>query len=419
MSFPPPPGFQQPSRPSSTRSQPPHGSLPPRPPSASYPPSGSPGASGNAQRSPNYNSFTGFQPRSLAANQPYCSHSPATSAPYSSGGGYSAPAASYSSGYQHPQNQYQQPPQLYQPQTSTYYSQQQYGNGNYGQSSVAQRSQYPLGQDQGTYGYGSGGSTLARHGDPTIDPETEAQIAQWQSAYMSKEESNQTVGGNNKTGPGRREDASSATGANTGPLGNAQRLHDGSATSTPPSGVQTTSATPLPGQHNIPAQAGPGKTVVRSGGGQSWTDSTLLEWDPAHFRLFCGNLAGEVTDDSLLKAFSKYPSVQKARVIRDKRTEKSKGYGFVSFSDGEDYFRAAREMQGKYIGSHPVLLRRAMTEIRPVVAGKGGAKGQKKGNNAPGGGIGGGKTTKAGGKAADGGVQKKQAKTKGGLRVLG
>ncbi|EER23860.1 RNA recognition motif containing protein [Coccidioides posadasii C735 delta SOWgp] len=424
MSFPPPPGLQQPPRPSSAQPQP-HSSLPPRPPSNPYTAPGTSGPSSNAQRPQSHNAFTRFQPRSVAASQPYRPHSPATAAPYSSSGSYPAQIASYNPSYQYSQTQYQQSPQLYQQQTSTYYrqqhqqhQQQQYGGSNYGQSSVSQRNQYP-GQDQGPYGYGSGGRGVGRHGDTTMDPETEAQIAQWQSAYMSKDESNQIAASNGKAGLGRRDDASSATGANTGPLGNIQRLQDGSTASTPPSVAQTTSTTPIPGQPNAPNQPGPGKTVMRSGGGQTWTDSTLLEWDPAHFRLFCGNLAGEVTDDSLLKAFSKYPSVQKARVIRDKRTEKSKGYGFVSFSDGEDYFRAAREMQGKYIGSHPVLLRRAMTEIRPVVVGKGGAKGHKKGGNASGSGAGGGKASKAGGKAPDGGIQKKQAKTKGGLRVLG
>jgi RNA recognition motif-containing protein len=115
-----------------------------------------------------------------------------------------------------------------------------------------------------------------------------------------------------------------------------------------------------------------------------------------------------VTDDSLLKAFSKYPSVQKARVIRDKRTTKSKGFGFVSFSDGEEYFQAARDMQGKYIGSHPVLLRRSTTEIRPITqGGKNGGKGGKGGKGA------------GGNKVQGGGIQKKPAKTKGGLRVLG
>ncbi|EEP76238.1 potential RNA binding protein [Uncinocarpus reesii 1704] len=414
MSFPPPPGFQQTPRPSSTQPHP-HSSLPPRPPSASYAPSGAAGTPGNPQRPSDYNAFTRFQPRSVAATQSYRPNSPAASIPYTPSGGYSAPTPPHNTGYQYPPTQYQQPSHPYQQQQQqhdNYYPQQQYGSSNYNQSSGSHRNQYNAGQDQGAYGFGGANRGIARHGDSGMDPETEAQIAQWQSAYMSKDESNQTVGG--KAGAGRRDDASSATGANTGPLGNVQRLHDASTISAPPSGVQTASTTPVAG----PNQPGPHKTVVRSGGGQTWTDPTLLEWDPAHFRLFCGNLAGEVTDDSLLKAFSKYPSVQKARVVRDKRTEKSKGYGFVSFSDGDDYFRAAREMQGKYIGSHPVLLRRAMTEIRPVVAGKGGAKGNKKGGNAAGG-AGGGKSLKPGGKAAGGGVQKKQAKTKGGLRVLG
>ncbi len=152
------------------------------------------------------------------------------------------------------------------------------------------------------------------------------------------------------------------------------------------------------------------KTVVRSGGGQTWQDQSLLEWDPAHFRIFVGNLAGEVTDESLLKAFSRYPSVQKARVVRDKRTTKSKGYGFVSFSDGEEYFQAARDMQGKYIGSHPVLLKKSTTEIRPTVPSD--KRGGKYGKGGKGGGKDGGAKTGAG-------VMKKQSKTKGGLRVLG
>ena len=83
-----------------------------------------------------------------------------------------------------------------------------------------------------------------------------------------------------------------------------------------------------------------GAFEAREGFSRLPADSSLLEWDPAHFRLFVGNLAGEVTDDTLHKAFSRWPSVQKARVIRDKRTTKSKGYGFVSFSDGDEFFQA-------------------------------------------------------------------------------
>jgi RNA recognition motif-containing protein len=73
------------------------------------------------------------------------------------------------------------------------------------------------------------------------------------------------------------------------------------------------------------------KRFVRTGGGQVWEDPSLAEWDPNDFRIFCGDLGNEVSDELLAKAFRKYPSFQKAKVVRDTRTNKPKGYGFVSF----------------------------------------------------------------------------------------
>ncbi|KAG4300984.1 hypothetical protein PCANB_002683 [Pneumocystis canis] len=107
-------------------------------------------------------------------------------------------------------------------------------------------------------------------------------------------------------------------------------------------------------------------TVLREGGGTVWEDPSLLDWNPAHFRLFAGDLGGEVSDETLFKAFQHYRSLSKAKVIRDKRTGKSKGYGFVAFKDPDEFVRAWREMNGKYIGSHPVKLRKANTEIKAV-----------------------------------------------------
>lgn len=101
------------------------------------------------------------------------------------------------------------------------------------------------------------------------------------------------------------------------------------------------------------------KTVLRSAGGQTWEDDSLLEWDPNDFRLFCGDLGNEVTDDLLGKAFQKYKSFIKARVVRDKRSQKTKGYGFVSFKDPVDFVKAMKEMNGKYIGNRPVKLRKS------------------------------------------------------------
>lgn len=108
------------------------------------------------------------------------------------------------------------------------------------------------------------------------------------------------------------------------------------------------------------------KTVLREGGGKVWEDPTLLEWDPSHFRLYCGNLGGEINDETLLHAFSAYKSVVKARVVRDKKTTKSKGFGFVSFVEPDDMLNAWRDLNGKYIGSHPVKLTKAETVVKPT-----------------------------------------------------
>lgn len=83
-------------------------------------------------------------------------------------------------------------------------------------------------------------------------------------------------------------------------------------------------------------------------GGQVWEDPTLSEWDPADFRVFCGDLGNDVSDDVLTRAFNRFPSFVKAKVVRDKRSNKSKGYGFVSFKDPQDFAKAIREMNGKF-----------------------------------------------------------------------
>ena len=59
-----------------------------------------------------------------------------------------------------------------------------------------------------------------------------------------------------------------------------------------------------------------------------------------------------------------YPSFLKARVVRDKKTQETRGYGFVSFAEAEDFIRAMREMQGRYIGNRPVKLRRSKWKTR-------------------------------------------------------
>lgn len=108
------------------------------------------------------------------------------------------------------------------------------------------------------------------------------------------------------------------------------------------------------------------KKFIRTAGGQTWEDQSLSEWEDDDFRLFCGDLGNDVTDEVLTRAFSKYSSFLKAKVVRDKRTNKTKGFGFVSFKDPQDFIRATKEMNGRYVGSRPIKLRKSSWRNRSL-----------------------------------------------------
>ena len=57
--------------------------------------------------------------------------------------------------------------------------------------------------------------------------------------------------------------------------------------------------------------------------------------------------------------FSKYRTFAKAKVIRDAKSHKSKGYGFVSFTEAMDALAAMKEVDGTYIGNRPVRIKRS------------------------------------------------------------
>ncbi|KIW05735.1 uncharacterized protein PV09_03592 [Verruconis gallopava] len=270
-------------------------------------------------------------------------------------------------------------------QYANYYSSAGYGNPSPAPAPQIKNPFAPPPQAGGANGYTG----------PTHDPEYEAQMQQWQAAYMGKDDAAKKPEGNANLTP------IAARPANIGPV-----LSSSEIAAVAPTGSKAAAV--------IKGPDGRQATVVRSGGGKTWTDDSLLEWDPSHPRLFIGNLAGEVTDDSLYKAFSKYPSIVKTKVVRDRRTTKSKGYGFVSFRDADDYLKAFKEMQGKYIGSHPVLIKKSNTEIK-VVDPKKGQNHQKGGKN----GKFGGKNRDATGAHTGAGVKKNQNKTRDGMVLLG
>lgn len=72
--------------------------------------------------------------------------------------------------------------------------------------------------------------------------------------------------------------------------------------------------------------------------------------------LYVKNLDETVTDDMLRDEFATMGTITSARVMKDLKTERSKGFGFVCYSTPEEATRAVNEMNGKIIGNKPIFV---------------------------------------------------------------
>lgn len=80
-------------------------------------------------------------------------------------------------------------------------------------------------------------------------------------------------------------------------------------------------------------------------------------------KLFVGSIAWSVSDDDLAKFFSSAGTVVSAKVITDRDTNRSKGFGFVEMSSDEEAKAAIDQLNGKDLNGRPV----AISEARPKV----------------------------------------------------
>ncbi len=71
-------------------------------------------------------------------------------------------------------------------------------------------------------------------------------------------------------------------------------------------------------------------------------------------KLFVGNLAWSVTSEKLYEVFSAFGPVVEAKVLVDRATNRSRGFGFVTFQNEADADRATAEMHNQEIDGRPV-----------------------------------------------------------------
>lgn len=105
-------------------------------------------------------------------------------------------------------------------------------------------------------------------------------------------------------------------------------------------------------------------------------------------RLFVGNLSFQTSEDDLRSAFSAHGEVVDAKIITDRDTGRSRGFGFLTMGT-DDAARAAIEaMNGAEIDGRPIRVNEA--EERRPRGGGGGGGGGGRGGGFGGGGRGGG-----------------------------
>jgi len=116
-------------------------------------------------------------------------------------------------------------------------------------------------------------------------------------------------------------------------------------------------------------------------------------------KLFVGGLSWDTDDSSLRQAFEGYGEVTEAKVITDRETGRSRGFGFVTFSDGAAGTEAIAKMDGASLDGRTLRVNEAQDRDSGSRGGGGGGGGRGHGGGGGGGGYGGG----GGGRGGHGG----------------
>lgn len=106
-------------------------------------------------------------------------------------------------------------------------------------------------------------------------------------------------------------------------------------------------------------------------------------------KLYVGNLPYTVDDESLHNHFAQFGAVDSAKVIMDRETGRSKGFGFVEMTDDSAADAAIQNGNGIEMNGRALNV----SEARPQAPREGGGGGPRRGgfNNNRGGGNGGGR----------------------------
>ena len=89
-------------------------------------------------------------------------------------------------------------------------------------------------------------------------------------------------------------------------------------------------------------------------------------------KLYVGNLSFETTENDLKELFKEIGQVETVRIITDRNTGRSKGFGFVEMQEGAD--KAIAQMNGKEVQGRTLTV----NEARPMSSRDSGRDGFKR-----------------------------------------
>ena len=92
-------------------------------------------------------------------------------------------------------------------------------------------------------------------------------------------------------------------------------------------------------------------------------------------KLYVGNLSYEVTESELNDLFTPFGTVESARIITDKFTGNSKGFGFVEMANREEANAAMNDLNGKTINNRAMVVNEARPHTKAPRGGGGGGGG--------------------------------------------
>lgn len=86
-------------------------------------------------------------------------------------------------------------------------------------------------------------------------------------------------------------------------------------------------------------------------------------------KLFVGGLSWNTNDDGLRQAFERFGAVDDAKVIMDRETSRSRGFGFVTFGDGDAATNAMTAMDGTTLDGRQIKVNEAQEKPREARSG--------------------------------------------------